>query len=269
MNGRASVRARARLALKQSFSGTTDHQGYVDSLENTLVSGVRLEHFESDLRQGDGNELRTKFRAVHSSAALAVNCFALLKDRPEDLHLLGARGAVGIQFEKQMPIIPGRRPSNLDVWIDRGSSAVGVESKLLEYLEPKRPEFADAYKCMAPPVADPCWWSVCTDSWNGHARQLDIAQLVKHYFGLKRLQQSAARPPELTLLYLFWEPTNWQDIAECRQHRDELEQLAAKVQTCSISFRWQTYSQLWRDWLAIPELEKHARNLQARYEVAI
>ncbi len=74
-----------------------------------------------------------KFCAVHSSAALAVNCFAPFKDRPEDLLLLGKHDAAGIQFEKQMPIIPWRHPSNLDVWIDRGSNMVAIESKLLEY----------------------------------------------------------------------------------------------------------------------------------------
>jgi hypothetical protein len=122
----------------------TDHKGYVDWPQANLVNGVRLEQFERDLRQGDGSELRLKFCAVHSSAALAVNCFAPFKDRPEDLFLLGEHGAFGIQFEKQMPIIPGRRPSNLDVWVDRGSSKVAIESKLLEYFEPKKPEFAEA-----------------------------------------------------------------------------------------------------------------------------
>ena len=232
------------------------------------MSGVRLEQFEHDLRQGDGNELRMKFCAVHSSAALAVNCFAPFKDRPEDLFLLGKQGAAGIQFEKQMPIVPGRRPSNLDVWIDRASSAVAIESKLLEYFVPKKPEFAEAYKSMAP-VSESCWWSVCVESWNGAAGQLDIAQLVKHYFGLRRFQTAAEQPPDLVLLYLFWEPTNWQDIPECKQHRKEVEQFTEKVATSSISFRWMTYTQLWREWMGIPQLAAHASNLKARYEICV
>ena len=168
-----------------------------------------------------------------------------------------------------MPIIPGRRPSNLDVWVDRGSSAVAIESKLLEYFEPKNPEFAEAYKSMVPPVSEPCWWSVCVESWNGAARQLDIAQLVKHYFGLRQFQQKITQSPNLVLLYLFWEPINWQDIAECKQHRKEVEQLAEKVAASSISFRWMTYTQLWREWIAIPQLAEHANNLKARYEICI
>jgi hypothetical protein len=64
-------------AFKRSASGVLpDKNGYVQTVEQNLVGGVRLLDFESDLRQGDGNELETKFRAVHSSAALAVNTFA-------------------------------------------------------------------------------------------------------------------------------------------------------------------------------------------------
>jgi hypothetical protein len=266
VNGGAGARARAKAALSRNFTGTTDHRGYVDWPQANLVSGVRLDQFERDLRQGDGSELRMKFCAVHSSAALAVNCFAPFKDRLEDLFLLGKHGAVGIQFEKQMPIVPGRRPSNLDVWIDRKSSAVAIESKLLEYFEPKKPEFAEAYKTMEP-VSEPCWWSVCKNSWNGNAQHLDIAQLVKHYFGLRRFQMAANHQPDLVLLYLFWEPTNWQDIAECKQHRNEVEKLAEQVAASAISFRWMTYPSLWQEWMANPQLAEHASNLKARYEI--
>lgn len=272
MNGTTRTRAKLKAALSRSFSGAKDATGYVDWPEGNLVSGVRLDQFESDLRQGDGSELRMKFCAVHSSAALAVNCFAQFKDRPKDLFLLGQHGAMGIQFEKQMEIIPGRRPSNLDVWVDRGPSAVAIESKLLEYFEPKKPEFAEAYKTMET-VAEPCWWSVCKNAWNGDALHLDTAQLVKHYFGLrqfqKRCQHAAIQPPGLVLLYLFWEPTNWQDIAECTQHRNEVEKLAEQVAGSSIAFRWMTYPALWREWMAIPQLAEHAGNLKTRYEICI
>ena len=57
MNGVAGARARAKAALSRSFTGTTDHRGYVDWPQSNRVSGVRLEQFESDLRQGDGSEL--------------------------------------------------------------------------------------------------------------------------------------------------------------------------------------------------------------------
>lgn len=268
MNKSGSAYARVRAALARQFPGEKHRNGYVDWPEDNLVSGVRLEQFEEDLRKGDGGELRMKFCAIHSSAALAVNCFACFKDRPEDLFLLGDRGGVSVEFEKQMCIVPGRRPSNLDVWIDRGSSVVAIESKFLEYFTPKKPEFAELYKTMEP-LAEPCWWSVCERAWNGDSQHLDIAQLVKHYFGLKRFQNAGAHAPHLVLLYLFWEPTNWQDFNECQQHHDDLDRLADQVATSSIEFRRMTYPELWQEWMAIPELREHARNLRARYEVRI
>jgi hypothetical protein len=115
MNDRSDNRGRAKSALKRNFLDTAhktsnvDHRGYVDWPQENLLSGVRLEQFERDLREGDGNELRMKFCAIHSSAALAVNCFAPFKDRKEDLLLLDEQGTLEIQFEKQMPIICGRR----------------------------------------------------------------------------------------------------------------------------------------------------------------
>jgi hypothetical protein len=43
-------------------------KGYVPEASDNLIKGVGPADFEGDLRQGDGNELKTKFHAVHSSA---------------------------------------------------------------------------------------------------------------------------------------------------------------------------------------------------------
>jgi hypothetical protein len=260
---------RAKTALRDRFVGSADRQGYVNWPQSNLIHGVRLDQFEDDLRRGDGNELRIKFCAVHSSAALAVNCFAPFKDRPEEIHILGRSGAVAIEFEKRLKIFSDRRPCNLDVWIDRGAGAVAIESKLLEYLEPKIAEFAPAYERLAPPESETCWWAVCDEARRGGPQLLDRAQLVKHYFGLSRLLQSGAVSKDLTLLYLFWEPLNWPEIPECLQHRKELEDFAGMVAGSSISFKWTTYSQLWDEWVEIAALAEHASNLKSRYEVCL
>jgi hypothetical protein len=69
-----------------------DKKGYVSDASQNLIEGVHLSDFEADLRQGDGNELEGKFRAAHSSSALAVNTFAPFKAKPAELRLLGAGG---------------------------------------------------------------------------------------------------------------------------------------------------------------------------------
>ena len=52
-----------------------------------------------------------KFCAVHSSCALAVNCFAPFKVDPSRLRLLGKQGASNVEFEKKLPIFDRRRLS--------------------------------------------------------------------------------------------------------------------------------------------------------------
>jgi hypothetical protein len=91
---------RAKAALLRNFKGEVDQLGYTASAEANLVPDVALDSIENDLRRGNGDELRTKFRAVHSSAALAVNSFGTFKQRPDDLLLLGEKGRA---FSNSMP----------------------------------------------------------------------------------------------------------------------------------------------------------------------
>lgn len=106
-------------------------------------------------------------------------------------------------------------------------------------------------------------------NWDGKAQQLAVAQLVKHYFGLLQFRNAATQPTSLVLLYLFWEPQNWEHIAECKQHRIEVEDLASKVAGSAIKFRWMSSTELWQLWTAKPRLFEHARTLKERYETSI
>ncbi len=58
---------------------------YVECLEDNLLEGVFRRDFENDLAQVSGNELAGKIRAIHSSAALAVNSFAPFKQNQEEI----------------------------------------------------------------------------------------------------------------------------------------------------------------------------------------
>jgi len=260
--------SKAKAALHAKFTGPMDKNGYTRWPQENLVPGVRLEQFEGDLRQGDGRELRMKFCAVHSSAALAVNCFAPFKESPNELLLLGQTGAVNVRFEKQLRIFPRGKPANLDVWVERGGENIAIESKLLEYFNLKKPVFSDAYEQLTS-LSEPYWWAIYKEAKQGAEQHLDRAQLLKHYFGLRKLQCSESAPSKLTLLYIFWEPLNWQDVDECKCHRKEVAAFAEAVLPSDISFRWTTYNDLWEEWSAVPALAQHAQNLMARYAVNI
>ncbi len=143
-----ACRSALAVGLVRSAPGTeVDEKGYVTSTSQNLVEGVHLADFEADLRQGDGNEMEAKFRAAHSSSALAVNTFAPFKANPAALKLPGGSGFSELSFERKCPHgLLGRRSPNLDVVASGTSGVVAIESKCLEPLTPHKAEFARAYE---------------------------------------------------------------------------------------------------------------------------
>ena len=83
-------------------------------------------------------------------------------------------------------------------------------------------------------------------------RHLDVAQLVKHYFGLSRLLLQEKKVTFGILLYLFWEPENALDLDICRRHRAELQELSGRVANSAVAFRWMSYLEVWREWEKVP-----------------
>jgi hypothetical protein len=140
-----------RSALIQGFRASApqavpNDKGYVEEASQNLIEGVRLEDFEADLLQGDGNELKGKFRAAHSSSALAINTFAPFKGHLDALRLPGGSGFDDLHFEQKCPHgLVGRRSPNLDVLAEGSSCVVAIESKLLEPLSKHTAKFSPAY----------------------------------------------------------------------------------------------------------------------------
>lgn len=260
---------RSKIVLRKKVAASDtnpiDDRGYWTSPEMNLVPGVTLASVEADLQRGDGNELRAKFAAIHSSCALAVNSFGIFKDQPENLQLFGRHGADVVEFEKQLKIFRGGRPPNIDVWIERDEEIVAVESKFLEYLTPKIPSFSKAYDRLQP-TSENAWWQAYEEAKCGKSQHLDRAQIIKHYFGLNAFS-AKGDTRRITLLYLFWEPLNGEDIPECIKHREELSAFANSVKNARICFDWMSYNQLWEEWTMVPALTVHSRNLVSRYQV--
>jgi restriction endonuclease-like protein len=256
----------AKRALWRAFPGRLNASGYAESAQENLVAGVEFSRIESDLRRGDGNELEGKFKAAHSSSALAVNSFGPFKVHPEQLSLLDHHGATNLEFERRFPIFRGGRAPNLDVWAEFRDSRIAVESKLLEYLTPKMGKFSAAYDRLEP-HCESCWWRAYEHSQRGAAQYLDRAQLLKHYFGLNAHRRKNGG--RVTLLYLFWEPLNWESIPECVQHRAEVVEFADGLAGSEIPFRWSPYRNVWEQWETKPSLAQHVANIRSRYDVAI
>jgi hypothetical protein len=273
-NTRAAVdacRSALILGLRRSAPGTEiDEKGYVAYATKNLVEGVRLADFEAALRQGDGNEMEGKFRAAHSSSALAVNTFAPFKADPAALRLPGDSGFTELSFEQKCPHgLLGRRSPNLDVVASGTNGVVAIESKCLEPLTSHKPEFAPAYEAEIRDERRQGAWLREMQRIAARPntyRWLDVAQLVKHAFGLAY----TFRDERVTLLYLFWEPSNPEAYSRFAEHRVEINRFATSIEGSGPDFVALSYPELWKLWDSNsgPEwLSIHVQRLRERYWV--
>jgi hypothetical protein len=273
-----SPRRACRNALVEAFRKSApgillSENGYASTVNDNLIEGVGLRDFETDLQQGDGNELKEKFRAAHSSSALVINTFAPFKANPHALQLVGRDGFAPLAFERKCPHgIPGRRTQpNLDALAEDLTGIVAVESKCLEYLSSHAAKFAPAYESE---IKD----ERCQSGWFREMqrlrksprayRWLDAAQLIKHAFGLAYTFPN--RP--VTLLYLFWEPSNPDAFPIFDEHRREIARFAEAIAGDGPKFVSMSYPELWQGWQEAtqPEwLKVHVSRLRTRYAVAV
>lgn len=267
----SSTADRARQAIRQRYDEISaeklDDRGYAVSAELNLVPGVLLEDVRADLAQGSGNELEGKFRAAHSSSALAVNTFGPWRKNPQSLSLLGKTGFTSLRFERQCPTGLGGIPPNLDLVIEGPDVVIGVESKFLEFLTPKPPKFTDSYKRENLPQMEDGWAKLMDALKTGPEQYLDAAQLVRHYLGLRN--QPEFKGKKIILLNIFWEPENGQDFPEYRQHQAELAAFQDAVKDSNVTFVWMTYPELWRQWGTQGLCPDHVRDLRKRYGLPI
>jgi hypothetical protein len=262
-----------------------DEHGYVEQPEENLLPGITSSDFRDEIGRGGGSELKPRFRkgkemkpkfqAVHSSCALAVNSFCTLKKETTgwDWRGLDLAGLSALFFEKKLSTGIKGSLANLDVYITSATSILGIESKLTEYLTPKAPVFAPAFVLEKLDI-EPCWWSILEKHRDCKLRQkqyLDVAQLIKHYLGLRRAarQEEVANARKITLLYLFWEPLNAKDFQVFSDHRTELRSFENEIEGTSVRFVAMTYQDLWKEWKNQGFMVEHVERLEQRYNVRI
>ena len=271
--GRAAALAALRLrlaALRPDLA--ISPAGYLARLEDNLLPGVVLQQFVEDLEKSDGRELEAKFLAIHSSAALAVNAFARFKDAPGDLALAGRAGFETLAFELKCPTgLRGGRAPNLDLVAQGPAGVVAVESKCTEHLQPKAARFSPAYGQQIRDERRAGAWFRAMATVRERPerfRLLDVAQLIKHAFGLAR----CFKGQPTTLLYLYWEPIDAARQPLMLAHRLEVARFARLVRGGVPAFHAQSYRELWDDWQQPGRpswLQEHALNLRARYAVSL
>jgi hypothetical protein len=278
---RPAIQARATNALGgalRALQGTLrcDERGYARDLRDNLVDGVTEDLFKDDFAGAGGHELAgpsPKMHAAYSSSALAVNVFARFKPEPGRLQVAGMGGFREVRFEAPCSSgLPGTPPT-LDLLATGDDRVLAVECKCTEYLGPHNVSFSGAYDTISDRRCRSRWYALINDLRSNPNLfvHLDVAQLVKHALGLLHaFPDKGGR--EVTLAYVFWEPTNWPDTAECVAHRREIRELEEHVAGDRIPFRGIGYLDLWSSWLALGEpawLPGHVEALKRRYAVAV
>jgi hypothetical protein len=262
---------RARQAIGQRYNDISseklDARGYAVRAELNLVPGVRMDDIRADFAQGSGNELEGKFCAPHSSSALAANTFGPWRLHPQSLSLLDNTGFDFLQFEKRCPTGLGGIPPHLDLVVSGPGIVIGIESKFLEFLSPKPPQFAASYTRENLPRMEECWATWMEALKDSPPQYLDAAQLVRHYLGLRN--QPEFQGKRIVLLYLFWEPENGADFPEYRRHREEIATFHDHVKDSDVDFIWMTYPDLWRRWESLGLYPDHLREIRRRYLLTI
>ena len=274
LNGE-QIRSRALSALRQTLTTASpkvllDGRGYTSSYADNLLPSVIISDFDADLRQGSGDELTVKFRALNSSSALAVNGFGPFRRHLSDLRLCGADGMTTLHFEKKCPIGIRGTPPNLDVLVEGANSVIAIESKFTEYLTPHPAGFSPSYETgIRDERRETGWFREMLRLIEAPRtyRWLDAAQLVKHALGLLHCYPGRRS----TLLYLYWEPLNAVDYPLFEEHRGDISTFAERITGPQLGFEAMTYNELWASWDdGAPQwLSTHLRDLRARYAVTV
>ena len=200
-----------------------------------------------------------------------MNTFAPSKRDIAQLNVLGHRGIESLCFERRCSSGLKGTPPTLDVLLSGQSGIVGIESKCLEYFGAHTAHFADVYLSIGPPRCQSPWFEEMRVLQRAPRkyRRLDAAQLIKHYLGLANTYPALP----VTLLYLFWEPSNWAELPSCVQHRGEVAAFARAVSGDRVAFEWATYRNLWTDWEqgagSRDWVMAHVAALRARYDVRV
>lgn len=133
---------------------------------------------------------------------------------------------------------------------------------------PQGSQFADSYDQRDKLNVEDPWWDLLQELKHGPEKKqyLDIAQLIKHYLGLRK---QFAETHHIVLAYLFWEPKNWSEFNEFKAHREEIARFADCVKDCQVRFVTMSYSDLWSEWDTQNILPDYVTNLRQRYCVEV
>lgn len=257
--------------------------------QNFLDKIVNVERVINQLISVQGNEYKSKIMSVLSSSALVANCFDPWSEYSEQMEITLQDSVSGTymlkdfskpQLEKLLPIglSKSNTKANPDVWLDNETNQIAIEGKFCEVVDRKEPKFSPQYLDLV--INDKFKQSPWVELMRQliperHFYYLDVAQLIKHYFGLMNCSGKGVKH----LLYLYWHPSNknWKELEPYKTHEVELRDFTKQVskyfsdQVINIRFHSMTYQELWNQWdsLGILHVSNHVQALRDRYEFSV
>jgi len=96
----------------------------------------------------------------------------------------------------------------------------------------------------------------------------NAAQIIKHYLGLRADIDHTVASRDVTLLYLYWEPSDAHKYALFGHHRAAVSAFSSGLQDETIRFQAMSYPELWSQWSA-NVLTTHVEQLGGRYALPL
>lgn len=259
-----NINIKSRIA---ELSAIPNQNGYTREISDNILPTISPEDFKTDLENGNGNELENKFKAIYSSSALAVNFFGIFKRCKCGLTFENETDFTDVQFEKKLATgLKGTSP-NLDFFMKNTKIIIGVESKFLELLTPKKASFSDSYSEDFLKKIDKNLPALLKHyKENDALLYLDAAQLIKHSIGLINNKNGL----NAKLVYVYWQPENANDFPIYAQHKSELEYFSERIKIVSgISFTHYTYLELYDIFKNFDCMKKHLEHFKKRYLISL
>lgn len=268
MNGVKYIQSKQQnWAKRQDFQlvgGTKSNRGeknYVQDLSLNIFNNKLSEETQKCFDEGDGGETKetttrlAKMKALHSSSALPVNVFQYWQHKDVAPILYACRLSNNktfnlnknlpnkVKFEQQFEISKDKKlfpfKPNLDVVIENNNKVYAIESKFTEPYKKKQKGLSERY------TLDDSFWKgiphlqelaneISPD--NKRFKYLDVAQLIKHILGLKKINKKDG----FYLLYI------WYDVIgnDGSEHRKEIEKFAVIAKKDNIKFRHISYQEV-------------------------
>ena len=254
---------------------------YFDRNEDNLIEQYsNWELIASEISDGKGNELKgekSKFKALRSSCALCVNTFAPIKQYISDFNFLGDSDFTYSKFEKGLPT--GISTPDIDFYIKNNDSFYAFESKYIEHLTPKLPNWIGSGETVGNlqkyvnrqnelNLPDRFIEEILNYYINIQTKMyLDVSQLIKHVIGIMNHKTDLKK----TLVYIYWLPVNHLDFELFEKHEAEINEFKERLYSFKnlINFHPITYINFWNSLENNERFRDHIKKVKHRYNIKV